>query len=330
MKINILFFIAVWVPLLFSQGEGENLKEYKGSVTFKYNQLPKGYDYAQKYTKQEETAVKQKCESVVAYLKKNPFVAQPKGIELFLTTLISEEAPFSKWNKCLVYELQVLAYPWFIKKGKPAWKCAECAAGFTLHFNRPDLVFNGTSIEGIINITDVNGIQMGVEPVKIGEQNGCMAYENNTIVVSNGKPVFIPVSVKEYDEALIRYYEKRKKEYPDETFSIDILMNRIKEEIASFSAEDLKKQAFIGANMGGSPCGSESEYAKRIVKMNPDYFDKTKPRTAAQLIIIQSGSIGVIGEGSFYAEYEFTSFQSSKIIEILKSIDFADLKQFFD
>lgn len=330
MKNKILFLIAVCASLLFSQGEGENLKEYKGNVNYKYNQLPKGYDYAQKFSKQEEALVKQKCEAVAAYLKKNPLVAQPKGIELFLSTMISEEAPFSKWTQSLVYQLQVLAYPWFIKKGKPAWKCAECVAGFTLHFNRPDLIFNGTSIEGLSNICDENGIQMGVEPVKIGEQNGCMAYENNTIVISNGKPVFIPVSVKEYDEALIRYYDKRKKEISDEAFSIDILVGRIKEEITSFSEDDLKKQAFIGANMGGSPCGGESEYAKRIVKMNPDYFDKSKPRAAALLIIIKSGSIGVIGEGSFYAEYEFASFQSMKIIEILKSIDFTELKRFFD
>jgi hypothetical protein len=328
--IKIIFFIAVCTIILFAQGEGENLKDYNGSVSYKYNQYSKGYDYAQKYSKQEEAAVKQKCEAVAAYLKKNLLVAKPKGVELFLTSLISEEAPFSKWTKGLVYELQVLAYPWFVKKGKPAWKCAECATGFVLHFNRPDLIFNGTSIEGLSNICDENGILMGVEPVKIGEQNGCIAYENNTIVIAKGKPVFIPVSVREYDEALIRYYEKRKKEYPDEIFSIDILINRIKEEIASFPDEDLKKQAFIGANMGGSPCGGESEYAKRIVKMNPDYFDKSKPRTAAQLMIIQSGSIGVIGEGSFYAEYEYASFQSMKIIEILKSIDFNDLKQFFD
>ena len=330
MKLTILFFVAFCSILLYSQKDGENLPDYAGKVNYKYNKLPSGYDYAQKYSKQEEAEIQKKLEALADYLKKNPLISKPKGVEIFLDALVSEVAPLSKWTNKLCYQLFVGVYPWFVKNGKPAWKCAECVAGFTFHFNRPDLIFNGTSIEGLSNILDKDGILMGVEPIKMGEQNGCTAYENGIIVITKDQPVFVPVSVKEYDEALIRRYELVKKERPDEAYANDIVINRIKEEMASFSPEDLKKQAFVGARFGGSPCGDESQYAQRIVKMNPACFSKSKSRTDVQLIIIKSGSIGAMNEGSIYNVYEYTSFQSLKAIDIMKSIDFSELKKFFD
>lgn len=329
-NIIVLVLILIVNAVLFSQKEGDNLKDYAGHASYKYDKYAQGYDYAQKYSKQEEAAVKSKLETVNTYFQKNKLVTEPKGVEVLLSSIISENAPLSNWCNSIKYELSVVLYPWFIKNGKPSCKCVECSAGFTLHFNRPDLVFNGYSITGGDDILDENGIVISSEPKMIGEQNGCKIYENGIIVIAAEKPVWIPVSVKEYDNALIRKQEKIKKQNPGDAFSNDFLINAVKNEMGSYTPDELNSPAFVGDKMGGCFYKLEGDQARPIVKLNPDYFDKSKPRTAVQLIIIQSPAIGLNNNGECYLTNEYSSYQSLKLIELLRSINFNELKQYFD
>lgn len=187
----------------------------------------------------------------------------------------------------------------------------------------------GLSIEGRDGVFDTDGSLMMIEPELAGEQDGCKLYKNQVIIIANEKPVWIPVTVKSYDEALIRYYEKRKKENPEEATTAVFFIEKIKEEMLAFSPEELNSPAYYGGRIGG--CPENIEHAGAFVKLNPKYFDKNKPRTATQLIILEVPCIATeVQETTLYRTDEFSSFQATRLTEILKSFKFAEWKRFFD
>lgn len=321
------FFFGV---LTMAQKENEELRDYPGHATYKYSKFAAGYDYAQAFTPQEEISIKTKLESITGYLKGKDLISGPKGVEIILTGMISEKAPLSEWNKKLVSDLTLTIFPWFIKDGKPDYHCIECEVAFTIHINRPDLVFNGTSIAGGSDIFDTDGIVMNLEPELFGEQDGCKVYGNGIIIISKNEPVWIPVTVRDYDEALIRKYEKLNKENPGEVLGNNFFISKIREEMASFPEKELNAPAFTGDKLGGCPYKLESSQARAIVKLNPRYFDKAKPRTAAELIIISSFYIAPSDNTEFYPTNEYSSYQMTKLVEILKSLKYSELRKFFD
>lgn len=308
-----------------AQEDGANLTNYLGHYNYKYVKYDAGYDNSQKYTIQEESVIKVKLESISNYLLSYESVKNLKGVEIIANSLISEKPTFIEPLNSVKSELRFLVYPWFLSNGKPEYKCIECNVDFTISINRLDLILSGYTIGDVF---DKDGIPINLEPVEIGKQDGCTIYENGTVVVSNGNPLWVPITVSEYDEALINKCKKLAEEKPEEAEFNRLAINMLNSEIASFSSEELDSPAYQGDKMGG--CPYKLEGARAIVKLNKDYFDNKKPRTAPQLIIIESGCIQLREDNDYYFKDENSTIQHLKLVEILRNLKYSEFKRFLE
>ncbi|MBN1534157.1 MAG: hypothetical protein JXA20_15910 [Spirochaetes bacterium] len=286
----LLFSLLCSAPIFAQSG---HLKDHPGKTTHQYSSLPRGHDYAQRYTPQEEAVVKQKTEAVAKYLQSLRPFSNLRGFEITLTTYIGTREKLMEWNDRLYWDLNVLVYPWSMYNGKAIYTCSECARGFSLRFNRLDMVFSGYTMES--EVYDTEGVRMNLEPVEIGVQDGCRVYQNGIVVISNGRPLWVPVTVKEYNEALIRRHAELKKEGHTDELTYTFFTKRIREEMASYGQKELNGPAYQGDKLGACPYRLEG--ARAIVKLNRNYFDMRKPRTAVQLIILESSCIQQGDEG---------------------------------
>lgn len=321
--ITLFLGIILFTPAIAQ--ESSYLSDYAGRTNYKYDKFPEGYDYAQKYTSQEEDVFKQQMKVISTYLQTYPLLADVKGVEIFLTSLISSKEPLMGWNSEFYSELNFSIFPWYMDNGKPTYKCIECEAGFSLYFNRLDMIFHGYSME---EVYDNDGVIMNLEPVLIGEQDGCKIYENRIVVISNGKPLWVPVTVKEYNDAVISKHQKLMKEGAEDAMTVNFFINKVQEEMASYSQEELNSPAYQGDKMGA--CPYKLEGARAIVKLNKDYFDRSNPRTNIQLVIVESSCIGLTESNEYYFKNEYSSPQQVRLTEILKSLRFSEFRHFLN
>jgi len=77
-------------------------------------------------------------------------------------------------------------------------------------------------------------------------------------------------------------------------------------------------------------CPYRLEGARAFVKMNKDYFDKTKPNTAIQLIIVDADCIQQMDYGELYFKNEYSSPEDIKAVEMLKEFNYTDFKKFLE
>jgi hypothetical protein len=325
--LSLLFFLLALS--LNAQNESDFLTDYSGHYSYKY-ESNKTLGEVQQYTSMEDNIIITKLSSINKYLEGNALISNPKGTEILLTSQISDKSPFSGWaNNSLISEIYFAVYPWYNQNGKAEYKCYSCHAYFTIHINNPLKAFNGLSIDGKTEITDGEGSLMMIEPELLGEQDGCKLYKNQIIVITNQKPLWVDVTVKSYDEALIRYYEIKVKENPSEAFASNFLIEKIKEEMSAFSSEELNSPAYYGGRIGG--CPSTIEHTNAIVKLNSKYFDKDKPKTAIQLMILEIPYIfSEKSDDGYYNKDEYSSFQERKLIEILNGFKYSEWRKFFN
>lgn len=324
---SVLFLVGLLLSVLsYGQDAMKYLKDYQGKAVYTYTKP--GADYLQNYTPSEELVEKAKLEAISRYLQTYPHISSPKGNDILVTSMLSENLSKERWCKSLRMEMNVTLSPWYLKNGKPACDCSLCNVGFNLKFNHPEMAFNGRSSAAGDNVCNEDGLTFYYEPQVIGEQDGCKIYDNSIILITNGKPLWVPVSVKEYDEALIRHFEREKKLRPDEALGFDIYLKKIREEMATFSAEELNNPAYQSDKLGGSP--EKLEGSQALVKLNTAYFDSSKPRTAVQLIVLECGNIGLQESGEFYFTDEYSSYSSRKLAELLKTLRFSEFKKLLD
>jgi hypothetical protein len=323
------FFLIILSPVVvFSQETMKELPDYVGHTVYKYEKYAEGYEFAQKFTPQEESLAKAKMESVSQYLQSYPLISAPKGVDVIITSKFSDNLTTENWFKSLQTEMTVILSPWYIKNGKPANDCSLCQVGFSLQFNHPEMAFYGLSSAGGGGVSDENGLVMYPEPEVIGEQNGCKLFDNRIVLITNGKPLWVPVTVKEYDEALIRKFEMESKEGTNEAFALKGLLKMVKDEMASFTSGELNQPAYQSDKMGGSP--NKLEGSKAIVKLNIHYFDISKPKTAVQLIVLECGNITASESGDYYFTNEDSSMPDIKLAELLKSFRYGEFKKLLD
>jgi len=101
------------------------------------------------------------------------------------------------------------------------------------------------------------------------------------ILQLNDKPIFVPLTRKEFLQFLL----KREEQLPQKEQADFYRM-----EIAQLTPEQAKSTAYINHNKSGgyynqlAPAGRKD--GRALYKINPDYFDKNKSRSAAQLIVV--------------------------------------------
>lgn len=110
-------------------------------------------------------------------------------------------------------------------------------------------------------------------------------YENRIVVNRNDRPIWIPITNKEYIDRMMVYYTASLKEgkIPQ------MVMDALKSEIAAIPPEMMNMPAYINGNTDRSLtqiCSMAEDSTSALYKLNPDYFDPSLPRTHVQLITI--------------------------------------------
>jgi hypothetical protein len=325
-KLIIIFFTAT---ICFSaHSQDGNLKDHPGQLHFQYVS-PTG-DIHYKYSKEEDLKIKAKIEAIVKNIQTNEGFNNLKGVEIYITgNLVDNYYTTFPWLKSIPSEIYVAVHPWFSEDGKIYSKCVGCSpGGFTVHINLPHYLYNGQASPSGRDVYDTDGSLINLEPNKIMEKDGVVFYENATIVIAKpGVPLYIPLTVRQYDNVLLEDQLKMMKEHPEDKMTYQFFYDKLKEEMAQFSEEDLDKPAYQ-YGFGGSP-GPLLEGARPIVKINKAYFEQSKPRTDAQLIIITYGGLQNDPENLYFTD-EYSSFQVLKTVEALKTFNFAGMIKLLD
>jgi hypothetical protein len=109
------------------------------------------------------------------------------------------------------------------------------------------------------------------------------AYQSGIIIISNPKrPYWIPVKCGELFDQITAYYNI----VQEKDNSYVYVVEEIEKEKRGFSTEQLNGPAyFTTGNISGV---TAVENISPLVRFNPDYFDKSLPRTSIQLIAVHT------------------------------------------
>lgn len=323
-SIIFLLFLLLSSNFSFAQ-EIEYLKSYPGQTHYKYDPIPlNALNF--NFTKAEELAVKSSLEAMAKFISDSKGFKNPSGVEIYMTSRLSEKISWVKWLNSIPSEIYIDFYPWHMAKGIETHKCYECSRYFTLYINRPEYAFIGQTLPLGFDLFDKDGAIIGIEPKKITEQNGAVYYTNGRAIVSKpGVPLWLPVTVKQYDNLLLQRFQELMKEKPDEKTAYEFLQKKLKAEMASFSEEELDMPAYV-YGVGASPASAEATLA--IVKLNKAYFDPSLPRSKPQLLIFDFGTGLTDNPENPYYEDSNSTFQEITMNQIMKMFNFEGIRAF--
>lgn len=128
---------------------------------------------------------------------------------------------------------------------------------------------------------------MTVFPMKEEIIPGVHVYENgslnrNVVIFNPDRPPYlIPVTLRELTQAYLNYYSLF------QTLEIDqMLLKELKKEIGAFSDKELDGPAYAGHPTNIVFRYSSDKRNLPIMKLNPEYWDKSLPPSAIQLIVL--------------------------------------------
>lgn len=281
------------------------------------------------------TQFKQKLTSIAEVLHQNPVTKNPIGYEATV-----EGSIYTNWGTRLKVDLKELSTrivqgeiiiqfcPLYVKDGKQQRGCIEVAHCDT-YINRLDYSASGVLPKTMetyewskLNASDRLSMVFTL-PEKIKElAEGVVAYSTAIIVVANPKkPYWVPVTVGElFDLKIAVGKEISAKE--GNTYALDYILN----DKAGFTPEQLLLPAYTGDNI------SQIGYAINnmpYVKINLDYFDKTLPRTAVQMITLRVDNEALYEKN----EYRFPNAEAidgKRFFEFTKALDGEKLRALLD
>jgi len=327
-KLTIILLSLHLCTYLIGQ-ENRNLEDHPGQLHFNFN--PPVGDINYKYTNEQELKIKAKQEAIVKYIQTNEGFSNLKGVEIYIYGRLIDRFNTFTWLNSIPSQIHVEFHPWYISEGKIYNKCIGCGPSyFTIFINTPHYLYNGQASPAGSDIYDSDGSLINLEPNKLFEKDGAVFYENGTIVISKpGVPLYVPLTVRQYDMLLLKNAEKNMREKPEDKMTFQFLHDKLKEEMAQFSEAELDKPAWQYA-FGGSP-EPMGEGVKRIVKINKAYFDPSKPITDTQLIIIDYsyGALQNDPENPYFSN-EYSSFQHLKQVEAMKTFKFSGMFGFLE
>lgn len=112
---------------------------------------------------------------------------------------------------------------------------------------------------------------------------GIDRYADETVIIyDDSRPDYwIPATVKEIFESWIEFYE-----YEPDLFTSEFTVNILKDQYSKFSEEERNMPAYFGAR-GDMPLLTVDTKVseKQLMKANPLYWDKNRPRTDIQFLV---------------------------------------------
>jgi hypothetical protein len=328
-----LFFFAISQMTLSAQDRWKMHPDHPGVWSYKfYTEAKGGYRSELSYSlsPDELARFKQKISDVAETLHQNPVVKNPIGFE--------PTVQGNFWTDVfpIHYDVRVLANqipqaeivirfcPFYSdKEGNPEKACMEVEhCDIMLNNPRHSVTgreTNGNSFDPSPGDIPTTFNEVFQAPPKIKElAEGVTVYSNGVIVVADPKrPYWIPVTCGEYFNIRLNDLERRIND-PGAKEIRDMILK----EKEQFTPDQLNQPAYNGYNPI-SLIGWEKN-DRPYMRFNPEYFDKSLPREAVQLITIHALADAYYGE-CLYENFDYVSFY-----KFTKELDGESLRALLD
>ena len=279
----------------------------------------------------ELQAFRKKITDVAETLHQTPVLANPKGFTASVESCVYTDINAPGHNLAnlvrarVVSEIIIRFCPLYrAKNGKLGKACDEMDHADVMLNSPKRTTFNYLSYGSDGYNADMREAarkvnEVFVKPGVIKElADGVTAYDDMVIVVANPqRPYWIQVTAGELFDLLLKYWEldAKKTGYAG-------MVDVFKAEKAKLSAAELKMPAY-SSNEGIAKITVEENDAP-YMRFNPDYFDKTPPRTHVQLITITCST------AAFERECNFTSVDYQREWEFVRQLNPAKLRGLLD
>lgn len=282
-----------------AQNEVKYLPEHKGnwknSVVINESFTP------YKISAEEKKILLQQAGDATQLVKNFPGFITPMGMEMSASVRLihmeDEEKAKLKSTTPLPLELSISLADYFNENGKIRVSSNTGLHSYiNLFFNNPGSALNKYELF-YGGLYDLSGQQLYFEPVVFKTYENAIVYSNHRMLfLQPGKKLWVAVTAKQYLEAQLFHNEQKIK---SGSTDLQMVYNDIKKELKDLPPEDQNKPAYYNSEFTGKLSQLSLEKTPgttAIVKLNPAYFDVSKPRTAFQLLVIELG----------FAAYDYT------------------------
>jgi hypothetical protein len=334
MKQNYLLILFLSVSMLSFSQETDDLSFYHGKwVVTDYNNSNEWF--AERFYKMNATELAKyhaTTEKLLAYLERQPVAQNPVGVTLEVKSRTAynhydhEQYPVKPTERVKA-EVFIPFCGLYRKNGKVEAACDEVPHIDVITNDEREVFESGMNYDQLDDKQAVNQYkEMFYLPGKLLDLGSGVFlynwyYKNRLVVSRSDRPLWLPVTNREYIERMMVYSAASFKEGK----STQMLMDMLKAEIASIPAEIMGLPCYVDRNAGLLLTeivitGEISEFP--VYKLNPDYFDKTLPRTAVQLI-----TMTIEGHADFA---EYGELNAHRVWEFISGLKGGELMQLLD
>jgi hypothetical protein len=273
----------------------------------------------------EAAVFRKKLDAIVNALHVNPILADLKGVDCDAESRPLYPHGFEAQTENFSYigEINFRLPQWFNSKGRIYKQTIE-PPRVTLFINNIHLLKRCAFNSGGPESPEVRkaGILLDeiCKPDRIRELGpGVTLYDAAIVAGKPGKSLYLPCSVAEAYRRLTAFYEAATKKEP----AFGVMLDGIKQEMATLTPAQMKGPAYYGGMLSGITAEPNNN---PIYLVNKDYFDRSLPKTAVQLVVIP------IDADYFRKESDFApnSVGFRRINQFLHSLDPAMLVKFID
>jgi hypothetical protein len=258
-----------------------------GTWTYAYLNDENTKMYAEQFgmTPEEITLFRQKLDHIVDVLHRNSIMSDPKGVDPTVESRPLYPHGFKNHaqNYGYIGEINFRLCTWYNSKGKIYKQTIE-PPRVSVYINqiiplmRSAFNVGGSGDPAIAKAENmVNEI---CKPDRIRELGpGVTLYDAAIVAGTPGKSLYLPCSVEEAYKRLVTFYEQASVKEP----VFRVILDGIRQEFSGLTAAQLKSPAYFGGMFSGIT--AETNDAPLFL-FNNNYFDRSKPKTSVQLVVI--------------------------------------------
>jgi hypothetical protein len=319
--------ILTLLLLSFSSSDPVPLADKPGTWSYSFLNDANTKMYAEKFTMKpgELETFRQKLDRIVNDLHRNPVMADPKGIDPMAESRPLYPAEFEKHSQNYGYvgEINFRMCPWFSNNGK-VYKVTIEPPRVSMYINRiMPLMKSAFNVAGpedpAVRKAEILANEI-CKPEKIKELGpGVTLYDDDIVISDPKRQLYLPCSVEEAFKRLIAYYELAAKKEP----AFGVMLTGIKQELTGLTAAQLKSPAYFGGMFSGITPQPNND---PLYLFNDNYFDRSKSKTAVQLVTIP------IDADYFRKESDFvkTDLGFLRIYQFLHSLDIEAMQRWIE
>ena len=334
MKFNLILTFILGLSVACYSQETDDLATYLGKwVVTDYNKSNEWF--AEQFYKMNATELAKyhaNTEKLLAYLERQPVAQNPLGV----TLNVKSRAAYNHYDHELYpvkptervkAEVFIPFCNLFRRDGKVEAACDEVSYIDVITNNEREVFEPGMNFDQLDDKQAVNQYKeiFYLPGTLLDLGSGVFLYnwyyKNRLVVARSDRPLWLPVTNREYIERTMIYYKASLKEGKINQMVMDLLIA----EIASIPPEIMGLPCYVDRNAGLTLTeivtnGQGSEFP--VYKLNPDYFDKTLPRTAVQLI-----TMTIEGHADFA---EYGGIDAHRAWEFISGLKGSELMQLLD